>query len=206
MHDEYNLATLVDSLPTQPVVVDIGANAGLFDLALLDRRPAARIIACEPLPANFEYLQQNLPSDGQGGHRLYQAAVVGQKTSEEIPIHFNPGRSVSPVASIEPGFSSENEATLQVPAVTLEEILQGNAVDAVDLLKLDCEGAEYAILYHLPRATLQTIKTIVAELHPLDGPKTSPTELIDYLELNGYSVTRTAGDRGTVLIHATVNG
>jgi FkbM family methyltransferase len=47
-------------LPESPYVVDGGANIGLFSLYLLQRYPAARILAVEPAPKTFRHLQANM--------------------------------------------------------------------------------------------------------------------------------------------------
>ena len=36
---------------------------------------------------------------------------------------------------------------MEVPCTTLREIMESNHLEHVDLLKMDCEGAEYEILY-----------------------------------------------------------
>jgi len=50
------------SMPTKgrPVVCDIGANIGLFALHCLRLNPAATVLACEPSPAAWPLLEQNL--------------------------------------------------------------------------------------------------------------------------------------------------
>ena len=43
-----------------PVIVDVGANIGLFSLSCLRQNPRARILAVEPIPAVFNVLERNL--------------------------------------------------------------------------------------------------------------------------------------------------
>ena len=44
-----------------------------------------------------------------------------------------------------------------------------NALERVDLLKMDCEGAEYEILYGTPDRYLERIREIRMEYHQLPG-------------------------------------
>jgi hypothetical protein len=59
------------ALPEAPVVVDIGANVGLFSLFVARERPAARIWAFEPMPDTLAAAQRRDPqprrSDGAAG-------------------------------------------------------------------------------------------------------------------------------------------
>jgi len=43
-----------------PVVIDAGANIGLFALLCVQLNPRARVIACEPSPATYPMLSQNV--------------------------------------------------------------------------------------------------------------------------------------------------
>jgi FkbM family methyltransferase len=47
------------SLPANPLVIDGGANIGLFTLYVLHREPTATVISVEPAPATFRLLQAN---------------------------------------------------------------------------------------------------------------------------------------------------
>jgi len=53
------------------VVLDIGANVGLFSLFVLERAPNLRVIAVEPIPQIFEALRENLE-----GHEPHDADVT----------------------------------------------------------------------------------------------------------------------------------
>ena len=49
------------TVPTgAPVILDIGANIGLFSLLCLRLNPRARVLACEPSPDTFGVLEANL--------------------------------------------------------------------------------------------------------------------------------------------------
>ena len=50
MEDVYDIQQLIRSLPAEPNVIDIGANAGFFEILLLSKINTAKVHAYEPLP------------------------------------------------------------------------------------------------------------------------------------------------------------
>jgi len=56
-----------------------------------------------------------------------------------------------------------------------------------DLLKLDCEGAEYPILMNAPQTVLRRIHRIIMEYHDRAGCYTH-TDLETFLIANGFRV------------------
>ncbi|GAA4834594.1 FkbM family methyltransferase [Kitasatospora terrestris] len=47
-------------LPDRPVIVDVGANIGMFSLFAAQRWPGARVFSFEPVPRTFEALSRNI--------------------------------------------------------------------------------------------------------------------------------------------------
>ena len=58
--DFYSIDTWISELPKSPVVIDVGANAGYFNMLLLSKRPDANVFAYEPIPHNVELFKNNL--------------------------------------------------------------------------------------------------------------------------------------------------
>ena len=74
------------SLPEAPYVVDGGANIGLFTLFLLQRYPAARVLAVEPAPKTFRHLQANMSA--YKGVTVRNCALGGE--DGEMPFMYFP--------------------------------------------------------------------------------------------------------------------
>lgn len=75
MQDLYDMRMLKSGLPENPVVIDIGANIGLFSMLILSHVPGARIIAFEPMPGNYTFYhsiqlfrRHDSVSPGEGGY------------------------------------------------------------------------------------------------------------------------------------------
>ena len=119
------------------VVADVGANIGVFALWAA-HCGAKRVLAFEPSASTFALLQRNVEENGlQDVIEAHRAAVYGVDGAQ-VPF----ARNGSMYSAI--GDDSDGESDL-VPTVTLNTIVR-RAGGRVDLLKLDCEGAEYAAI------------------------------------------------------------
>ena len=156
----------------------VGAHIGCFSRMIHDRNPLARIIAVECCPENIPALERNV------GHfaTIVQAAVtydqdVGLLSSvypnctstggcmvlarDELRRRVEEGKVF---AQPGPGVDNEYWADFRpLKTVTLEDLLDQHHVDRIDLLKLDCEGAEFSILRNT--TILDRIGLIVGEYH-----------------------------------------
>lgn len=192
MEDVYSIDELVKTLPENPVVLDIGANAGFFNILLLSKIKTARIFAYEPLPSNtsfFKNVMQNNPALAQHVE-LSQAAVTGTE-KESIDLFMEDTDDSQVVASVFSGFNKDNLKKTSVPCISLSRIVSENKLNKIDLLKMDCEGSEYDILYNSPKEIVQLAKHIAIEVHDVDKQDNNFKTLSSYLQSLGYSITAT---------------
>ncbi len=167
------------------IVIDIGAGIG--DVSLLASRAGASVAAFEPFPGSFALLRENARREGTSV-RVFECAVA--ETTGTIALDAGLGDPVY-VRSREAG-GGLGATTIEAPALSLADALDRCGADRVDLLKLDCEGAEYGILGGAGAEVLARVDRIVLEYHEWDGR--SRAELVALLERSGY-VVRTAPNR-----------
>jgi FkbM family methyltransferase len=120
-----------------------------------------RVISVEPSPVTYKWLRKNVERN-----KLKVEAVEGACAA--------PGRSVVLYSRGEGAMNSlfekdvagsEFREIARPKSVTLQELFERFSVDRCDLLKLDCEGAEYEILYTAPDELLSRINAITMEYH-----------------------------------------
>jgi FkbM family methyltransferase len=116
-----------------PRVVDVGGYLGLFGLYALSCFPTARITSFEPDPENAALLERTVRANGLGSR--WEVVRAAASTS--------PGR-VGFVAGL--GERSHLAAAGNPDAMTVNAIDLFDRLDGVDLLKIDIEGGEWAIL------------------------------------------------------------
>lgn len=171
------------------VVVDIGAHIGCF--TLLAASAGHRVLALEPSPENFSLLRRNVQRNGGVEVELVQAAVGERRRTGSLVLPDNGSHTGR--FSLFPG---RGVRTVRVPVLRLDEILRDARIDRVALLKLDCQGSEYEILYSAGAGLLERIDSIAVECEVFpDRPEWSLTALQAFLDAIGF---RTAA-RGNLL-------
>lgn len=148
-------------------VLDIGANIGTLAV-LACRHGCRRLVAVEPSPEAYGVLVQNLTENGFADKSVaIHAAVCGTARG---PVPF--AVASSPLNSLAAAVNPEGRAVVNVPSLTLGELLGEHFGDELDLLKMDCEGAEVEIVGQASEADLRRIREIRMEFH---GPDIEPT-------------------------------
>jgi FkbM family methyltransferase len=190
MEDFYKIRSLVKKLPAEPVIVDIGANAGFFDILILSKNPCAKVYAYEPLPSNVAQVKEAINNNPvlKNALEIFQYGITGLP-QQSITLYTEDTTENSVVASVFSAFDSRNTRTISVPAKTLTNVLNENNLMQVDLLKIDCEGSEYDIIYNTAPAILQRCRIMSVETHEIDLEKNNVHSLRPYLESLGYRTT-----------------
>lgn len=195
VNEVYGLARLTPRLGESPVVVDIGANAGYFTLFVTETIPSAEVWAYEPLPGNFAVLKKNHDMNPSVAHQIhvFQQAVTG-KHVEAVQMFRQVGKIETAIASTFSEWLRGEKSSVAVPAVTLAEIIESHAPREIDLLKVDCEGSEYDILFGTPPELLAHVRRIGMEVHTRPCLGASCMDMLAFLHEQGYT-TNVAVDR-----------
>lgn len=139
-------------------VFDIGANIGVVSVILANVYPDAIIHAFEPDEENYYLLKQNV-FDYKNIH-IYKVAL-GNKTRDahlfKSTDNNNLGGFSTHIENIEAG--AKTVSMLNVQAIC-------EKLGVPDLIKIDCEGAEYEILSAIEH--LDECQWITGELHGIN--------------------------------------
>ena len=164
------------------LVLDVGANIGLFTYFLKRDHPAARVRAFEPMPAPARALRRNVAR-----HDLRDVVVeecaLGGEDQDEVLFHYYPlapGNStrypadkelqiavLSRLGTEEHVRSHYVGEPVRVPVRRLSSFL--TAGERVDLVKVDVEGAELDVLRGVDPGQWASIDRLVLEVQDLDG-------------------------------------
>jgi FkbM family methyltransferase len=146
-------------LPRDAIVVDVGAHIGSFTLLAAWMAPEGRVLAYEPEPSNFEMLERNVGLNGLTHVRAAACAVGGVAGERELFFSAKPS-STGGHSLVRPGGRS-----IRVRCTTLDRIVADEALDRIDFLKLDCEGAERELLEGASAETLARVRRGAMEVH-----------------------------------------
>jgi len=125
-------------------VVDVGANSGLFSLLAARRDPTVTVHALEPVDRVFSLLESNVALNGLDNvvrHRLACSDRSGPAT-----LHVPAGEPVPVMASLLSGWSDTSAAGEPVQCTTVDALVDANGIQTVDVVKIDAEGSEDAVL------------------------------------------------------------
>ncbi len=160
------LAFVRSELDRCDVVVDVGANLGLY--TCLARRGGKRVIAIEPFPDNQRYLYANLIDNGYTDVSVHPVALDAEPGLLTL---YGSGTA----ASLIRGWAGAGAETV-VPASTLDTVLRGEEVtDRRLLIKVDVEGAERRVLAGAESTLTMTpaptwlVEINFSEHHPAGG-------------------------------------
>jgi FkbM family methyltransferase len=181
-------------------IVDIGANVGVFSVLVAAANPQARIIAIEPGRTNCAFLSRNILTNGLSNVAIVPSACGGKKGEgtlygREEGVHYSLfNRNWR---------GSQFSRLYEIGIVTLQDVFDQFEVSTCDLLKIDCEGAEYDILFGSSPDTLRIIKRISMEYH-VGFNEHSIEALEQFLVHHGFVVERSPLDveEGTGMLYA----
>ncbi|WP_193197381.1 non-ribosomal peptide synthetase [Nostoc sp. MG11] len=180
-------------------IIDVGANIGLFTLFAQQKSPKGTIYAFEPAPHAFDKLETNaklycqnthLFNCGLGGESkeetftFYPRSSVFSSFAADTEQDEKAIRSViinmlqrdhsldkESLESLADEFIKDRleQETYQAQLRTLSEIIEEYKIEKIDLLKLDAEKSELAILQGIKDNHWSLIKQIVIEVHDQEG-------------------------------------
>ena len=138
-------------------IIDIGANIGCY--SLLAAQTAARVIACEPHPKNLSILRKNVELNHAKNVEVISHAISNKTGKASLIIPDNDtfvGRY-----SLHLG---QGRRSIEVSCITLEDLVREAHLSEIDLIKIDCQGSEYEILY-ASADILSQVRQAIVETH-----------------------------------------
>ena len=186
-----------------PFIVDVGANIGLFSLYAKQKVPQARIIAFEPAPASLEALHRNLEMQNASDVTVY-ALALGFEDRQKTLTYFPeiPGNStlhpaekvtqrtlLNQIDGQDLGYKISEYSQHLVQVDRLSRVLSDHYSDvvALDLLKIDVEGAELEVLSGIDDIHWAKIQRVLMEIGDIGGSLAKARKL---MEAKGFVVTQ----------------
>ena len=157
-------------------VLDLGAGIGDFAVCAAVLGRAACVVACEPDPASFALLCENVHANGADAVTPLALAASADDGPIELVTATHAVRSATRRAS---------GGGRPVASQSLDALL-GRLPGGCDFLKIDIEGGEYDLFDACSAAALASVGRIAAEVHP--APSGRLNSLVARLEGAGFSV------------------
>ena len=148
---------LLDHIQPTSTVIDIGAQIGVFSVFAAKIANKGKVFSFEPFEKNNLLLQKNIKLNKLKNIIISRNAIAGKSGSRQL--------TISKENSGGHSLFQEGDEKVKIKTMTLKEVFDKNKIDKCDFLKIDCEGAEYEILYNTPKEYLDKINSITMEYH-----------------------------------------
>lgn len=166
-------------------VIDVGAHIGIVAVAIALDNPDVRIVCIEAIAENAAMVRRNVELNGLSERVFVEHAGASEPGASEVsitydykwaglPDHLEP---VVPQNYLEQSRFIGNifrypedqmEATTeQVPALSLDQIIEKYEMTDVALVKIDCEACEYQFL---ATKAVKHVERILGEFHKTAAP------------------------------------
>lgn len=168
--DEYGLKRFSENPPL--TIIDVGGNIGLFSMVARARFPDAKIHCYEPSPDLIPILKSNL-------NKLnVKLSNEGLDSRQQRVRMIDRGPSGA--------WMTEADDTGNITTIPLRDAVK-KIGGSVDLIKLDCEGAEWNIFRDTEG--WKGVRNLVMEYHLWAGDR-SLHDLIDCVQHLGFHIAR----------------
>jgi FkbM family methyltransferase len=157
LDDEYALENVLPVPPRR--ILDLGANIGMAAVALAAQFAKSEFLLVEPDPRNIRRLRRTIEWNALQG--VIATCAVGPK-SERLMLRTGKNPTCS---ALQTSKMHELPNTFEVAVRTIEDLLAEFGWNGVDLVKIDIEGTEEALLTQ-NNSWLARTKALILEIHP----------------------------------------
>lgn len=124
------------------VILDIGANTGIYSLIAKTVNPQASVYGFEPLPDVYKLFKSNVDLNKSDIHCLELAASNQDGTAS---IYTNPAEKLY-TSTLNSGNTVSNSIETVIKTSTLKSWIEANKIDKIDLMKVDVESFEPEVM------------------------------------------------------------
>ena len=168
-------------------VIDIGGHIGAFTVFAAKKAAKGQIYTFEPFSENYEMLLSNVKLNHIKNAVIENAAIGKEDGISKL--YIRPKELTKGEIAYNSGGHSfhlikDSNISVEVKTYMLDSVIEKHKLRNVDFLKMDCEGAEYEIIFNTSKETLSRISKIVMECHPYENY--TYDDMHDFLEDNGF--------------------
>lgn len=135
------------------VIIDAGANIGMFSIKMAKRFPQARVYSIEPNPDAYRRLVRNIELN-----EAQNIVPCNMGVSDVAGSAFIDDR----VSTVLGKITLAGEGLSRVPLTTIDSFIEKNRIDKIGLMKIDVEGYEYRAIKGL-EANMGLVSRVVME-------------------------------------------
>jgi len=192
-YEKENSSMIFNLVKDNSVVFDIGSNIGWYSLGLSKTRQKLQVFAFEPIPKTFNYLKKNIELNQLDNIQAYNHGLSNQNA--EIQFYYYPeGSGNSSLADLA---EDHNSVKINSTVKKLDDFVDENAIDRIDFIKCDVEGAELMVFQGGEKSIRHFKPIIFTEMLRKWASKFEyhPNEIIDFFKQLDYKCFTVIDDR-----------
>jgi FkbM family methyltransferase len=174
------------------VVFDVGGYIGDYAVYAARRTQKGYVYSFEPVLETFRLLKKNKDLNSLSNLSCFQYGLSDSNRSAvfHAGIHVaQPGASAYKLDRM--GYDTSEYKKESVVLRKFGDVVRELGVYKIDVLKIDCEGEEFALLYSMDKSLLQTCRICMIEYHDIHlDVRFTGTALCAYLAKCGFKVTK----------------
>jgi FkbM family methyltransferase len=129
------------------VVMDVGANEGLYSLFASSRiGPGGIVLAIEPSEREFIRLKKNIALNQMTNIRTFRCALYSERGLAELAVAEYEHAGQNTLGKIIPNPKVRMDSIQQVDLEIFDDLFEKQALNRLDFVKIDAEGAEMQVL------------------------------------------------------------
>jgi len=146
-YEPASLRLWVELSKNAEMILDVGANIGIFGLIAKKVNPKTQVILFEPLERNISRIKKNFQINDLEAifEQLAIADFDGKTTFYDMDISENTIGSLDK-SFVESHLHHKKIVPIEVPVKTLDTYIKENNISKIDLIKIDVEGVDFEVI------------------------------------------------------------
>lgn len=172
--------------PKSWTILDIWANTGISAIYLASKSWTSKIIAYEPFERNYNQIKKQVKLN-RLENRIFTHKVWIDKTSGTKKLYIA-DQSVTPNMYN----MTSSDTYVEITTTTIDDIIKDYRLQTIDFIKMDCEWAEFDILYWTSEENIKKIHEIKMEYHDIfvNDKKRNSKYLKSWLKQRWFTITK----------------
>jgi FkbM family methyltransferase len=167
------------------VVIDIGANVGMFSVYAAKLASRGVVYGFEPEIKNFSRLKKHKALNKVNNLNIENVGISNKRKRIKLYLEKINDGGHSAFKSKYENLKETVYSSEMVSVIPLKEVFDKHKIKRCHFLKIDCEGEESRLLRALPKSYFKRIDKIALEFHP----NIDEVRLARFLREQGFRVT-----------------
>ena len=187
-YEKDSIAQMKKEIHSGQTVIDIGAQLGLMTKLFADLvGQEGKVYAFEPTPSTFSLLKKTIAINNINNiARPVQKAVSNEKGVATFNISEQEASNANSLSKN----NNDHTRGIKVELISVDDFVKEFKINKIDYIKIDAEGAEFAVLKGAEKTIKKDRPKMLLALHPeaIHNFGDSLEVIWDFILLNNYSI------------------